>query len=131
MTVQIAGTFGLAALLLGLPAMALTFAYLLKRLQTQERLRAIEKGLPTAFDPYEITIRTRRTAIVLIALGVGLASAFALLAWGLHNGAIFNGAALAILPLFIGLGLLLDYRLQTKQRMQLSDSETRAIRSSR
>jgi len=90
-------------------------AYLFRRLQTQERLRAIEKGLTLAFDPCEVASRTRRSGIVLTAAGAGIASADALVAWIEYSKHLLIGMALAFIPFAIGLGLLYDYWLQSKQ----------------
>jgi hypothetical protein len=58
-----------------LPTVTLIAVYLFRRLQLEERLRAIEKGLETTFDPEANAVTTRRTGIVLIATGIGFAAA--------------------------------------------------------
>lgn len=104
---------GLAVVLV-LPVAAMATTYLLRCLQTQERLRAMEKGLPVAFDPRDVAWRTRRSAIVLIAAGLGLAAGTCILAAVMNDSETFAWLALAVLPLAVGLGLLFDYRLQAR-----------------
>ncbi|HUZ05843.1 MAG TPA: DUF6249 domain-containing protein [Acidobacteriaceae bacterium] len=96
--------------------------YHLRKLQSRERLAAIEKGvlLPES-DPSEYTsnprrtaARTRLTAIILIAVGIGTALAFAILALVVRQRDVLAVTAFAVIPLAIGIGMLFDYRLQSR-----------------
>lgn len=98
------------------PLAALILVYLLRHLQTKERIRAIEKGvaLPQILgDPWDCAVRTRRTAIVLIAGGLGLLVFFAVVAMTDKDGVY--GMAFAAIPILIGLGLLFEYRLRARE----------------
>ncbi len=104
--------------LFSIPIAALILAYLSRRLQSQERLKAIEKGVPIPFepaDPKERAVRTRRAGIILVAFGIGLII-FAVVGAKVEQDRdmliIAGGAAI---PLLIGLGLLYDYRLRMKE----------------
>lgn len=94
--------------------------YHVRKLKSRERLAAIEKGLPEgdflgeSFDPRRSAARTRLAAIILIAAAVGTALAFALLAWIVDKRPVLAVAAFAVIPLAIGIGMLIDYRLQTR-----------------
>lgn len=99
--------------IVALPAIALVFAYLFRRLENQERLRAIEKGLSASFDPVEAALRTRRSALALIGAGAGtvLGAVFAAMKLGSHMVAAIG---LGLIPLGAGLALLVDYWLQRR-----------------
>lgn len=100
-----------AAVFVVLPTVAMIVAYLFRRLASQERLKAIEHGQLLAFDPGELALRTRRSGIVLIAAGVGIAAAVVLAAVQLGSE-VLAGLGLGVLPILIGCGLIVDYRLQ-------------------
>jgi hypothetical protein len=96
-----------------LPAIALVLAYLFRRLESEERLRAIEKGLSVSFDPLESALRTRRSALALI--GAGIATVVAVMAAATKLGShMVAGAALGLIPLGAGLALAFDYWLQRR-----------------
>jgi hypothetical protein len=116
MNVQVAGALGLAAIIICLPTISLTFVYLMKRLHAKERLAAIEKGITIVTDPAETAGKTRRTGLVLVAAGCAIAVGSILIWVYSREGSVVYALILSILPLFIGGGLLLDYRLQ-KQSM--------------
>ena len=105
--------------------------YHLRQLKSRERLAAIEKGLilsegdfpDYSSDPRRTAAKTRLAAIILIAVGVGTASTFAILAWVVQERDVLAAAAFAVIPLAIGVGMLFDYRLQS-QAMQDSSSDT-------
>jgi hypothetical protein len=92
-------------------------SYQVRRLKSRERLTALEKGLPIpeySVNPRQAAAKTRRTAFVLIGIGVGTALAFALLAWILQQRSVLSVAAFAVIPFVIGVGLFIDYRLQAR-----------------
>lgn len=101
-----------------LPLAALITAYLFRRLTSRERLLAIEKGANMPFeivDPRERAARSRRWGIILVALGLGAALAFAVIAAVEGDRDVLNGSALGIIPAVIGAGLLVDFRQRTKE----------------
>ena len=104
---------GGAAVLVILPTAAMIVAYLFRRLESQERLKAIEHGHLLAFDAREIALRTRRSGLVLIAAGVGIVAGVFLVAMNL-GGEYLAGAGLGVIPIFIGIGLIVDYLLQVR-----------------
>lgn len=114
MNVQVAGAIGLAAIIICLPAISLTFVYLTKRLRAKERLAAIEKGITIVSDPVETAAKTRRTGVVLVAAGSAIALGSLLVFAYSHEKHVVYALILSILPLFLGFGLLLDYRIQKK-----------------
>ena len=65
-------------------------------------------------DPVRSLANTRRTAIVLISSGVGLALFFMVLAWIVREHDVLSGAAVGLMPLAIGVGFLIDYKLQKR-----------------
>jgi hypothetical protein len=92
-----------------IPVAAFVFAYLTRRLRTQERLRAIDKGVTIPQLAEQDATRCRRVGIVSVALGLGL------LIFGVA-GPHFNRAVVAssAIPILIGLGTLLEYRLSVR-----------------
>jgi hypothetical protein len=105
-----------------------------RKLQSQERLLAIEKGQPLPPDdpaePFEEKGRRSREksaeseeervaglrtgGIVCLAVGVGLAVFGALLAHILDVRAVLSVSASGLIPMAIGVGLLVDVRLRSK-----------------
>jgi hypothetical protein len=101
-----------------LPVAGFVTAYLFRRLSSQERLRAIEKGvsIPVGItNPRQRAARVRRCGIVMVALGIGLAFSM-LVAWLVEGDKhVLIGAAFGFIPALIGVGLLIDYRLLRKE----------------
>ncbi len=112
----------LAGFFIIIPLAAIVLGYLLRRLQTQERLRAIEKGVPVPSflgqalgDPWERSARIRRIGIALVAGGLGMLVFFlAHVAVDDRPARMVPAAAFSAIPIFIGLGLLYDYRLRVR-----------------
>ena len=103
---------------LSIPIVALIVVYLIRKLHTQERLKAIEKGVNIPFepvDPRERAAKVRRWGIVLVALGLGLIIACCVVAGVERDRDALVGAGFAAIPILIGLGLLYDYRLRSKE----------------
>lgn len=101
-----------------LPVAALITAYLFRSLTSKERLFAIEKGVDIPFEainPRERAARSRRWGIVLVALGAGMALAFAMVAAIEGERDALNGSALGVIPALIGAGLLADSRMRLKE----------------
>jgi hypothetical protein len=95
---------------------------MVQRYRTQERLRAIEKGVPVPpawptrppLSPGERTAGFRVAAIICIAVGLGLLVLFTSLAETLPEFPKGVIAASAV-PFFIGIGFLIEYRLRRKE----------------
>jgi hypothetical protein len=110
-------TFVLGACVI-LPIAGMATAYMFRRLSSRERLEAIEKGVSVPIQttsPMQRAARARRSGIVLLALGIGLAFSL-IVAWLVEGdkGALI-GAAFGLIPALIGGGLLIDYRLLRKE----------------
>jgi len=103
------------AVILGLPVAGLILAYLFRRLESQERIAAIEKGLSTEPQARDVASRTRRTGIVLLSAGVGICVGERLLTALEGDMGTRIYLALAFIPISVGLGFLLDYRLQLRE----------------
>jgi hypothetical protein len=105
---------GLAAviMLFGMPVALLgmyTF-YRVRKLRTEERLAAMQRGVPVPMEP-DLTeaAHSRRAGILLIAGAVGYMLAFTIIA-RVEPDALVAGAFGAI-PFTLGLGYLLDSTL--------------------
>ena len=100
-----------------------------RELESQERLAAIAKGLvppPTAAElaatqgrPAISLVRRRANirlaGIVLLGASAGIALFFIALAAILRERDVLCGAACALVPLGIGVGFLIDTRIQTQE----------------
>lgn len=109
------GTFGVIVLVVWFPTLTLVAVYLFRRLRLEERLKAIEHGRSIIFDPEVTAARTRRSGIVLVAAGIGVALADAIVTAVFGVEELLAFLALAAVLLLVGLGLLLDYRLQLRE----------------
>jgi hypothetical protein len=65
-------------------------------------------------DPMQSLATTRKTGIVLISSGVGLLLFFVALAGILSEKEVLSGGAVGLIPLAIGIGFLIDYKLQKR-----------------
>jgi hypothetical protein len=100
-----------------------------REMQSQERLAAIAKGLPLPPTAEELALmhgrppadasrrrgNVRRWGIVLLGGAVGLSLFFIMLASVLHERDVLCGAAVGLIPLGIGVGLLIDAHIQTRE----------------
>jgi hypothetical protein len=120
--VPVAGT----AMIFGIVAVAKWSEYHTRRLQYEERMAAIAKGIPLPDLPpaperrsfVNLRVRmgnVRRGGIVLVAAGIGIAVFFCVLAWVVQQRDVLAGAAAAIIPFAIGVGLLIDARAQARE----------------
>jgi hypothetical protein len=100
-----------------LPTLALVTLYFFRKLQLQERLQAIEHGADLSVDREATVARTRRSGIVCIAGGLGISAAALIIAAVAHEGLApaLVGQAVAVVPIAIGLGLLVDYRIARRE----------------
>jgi hypothetical protein len=105
---------GLVAVVLtcGLPVAALYTYYRVRKLRSQERLAALEKGAQIPMEP-ELSqfARSRRYGILLVCGGLGFMTMFAVIARVMEEPQTLVAAAFGILPLAIGIGYFLDAAL--------------------
>ena len=102
-------SFGIPELILVIPVAAFVFAYLIRRLQTQERLRAIEKGVAIPQLAELDAARFRQKGILLVAFGLGLL--ILAIVSSIPSRVLIGFASIFIL---LGLGMLLEYRLRVR-----------------
>jgi hypothetical protein len=100
-----------------------------REIEARERLEAIARGVPIPPTQEELAIihgkpsisLTRRranirlTGIVLVSTGVGLVLFFIVLANVVQVRNVLCGAAAGLIPLAIGVGFLIDTRIQTRE----------------
>jgi len=105
---------GLVAVImsLGIPLGAMYTYYRVRKLRTEERLAAIARGVdvPMVADLSE-SARSRRYAILLVSAAIGIIAAFGVIAQVTREPETWVPAALAIIPLAIGIGYFLDSTL--------------------
>jgi hypothetical protein len=101
-----------------------------QRLTAEQRMAMVARGMPAddidklltkaivdgrpVKDPMQSLANTRRTAIVLISSGMGLALFFIVLSLIVNNRDVLAGAAVGLMPLAVGVGFLIDYNLQKR-----------------
>lgn len=68
-----------------------------------------------AKDPLRSLGNARRAGIVLVSTGVGLILFFLVLTEILQVREVLSGAAAGLIPLAIGIGFFIDYRLQKRE----------------
>ena len=105
-----------------------------RRLKAEQRMAMLQRGMPVADierllgakdepdiprDPLRRLRNTRTTAIVLISFGLGAILFFVALTSIVHEHEVLAGAATALVPLAIGIGFLVDYRLQARDIARL------------
>jgi hypothetical protein len=108
------GLTGLAAVIMifGMPTaiLAMYFYYRVRKLRTEERLAAIQRGVsvPMEADLSEAA-HSRRYGILFIAGAVGYMAALSIVARFEHDALM--AAAFGAIPFTLGLGFLLDSAL--------------------
>ncbi|MDR3764462.1 MAG: DUF6249 domain-containing protein [Acidobacteriota bacterium] len=115
---------GAFAMVLGIVLINTMHRYHVRRLQSEERLAAIARGLPLPPEPINRftgpngvdsperrAAKTRSSAIVLIAVGLGIICGLGVIAH-MDNHEVLAGTIGGIIPLFIGIGMWIDYRMQ-------------------
>ena len=111
------------AMILGIVVASQFFRYHSNKLKSEERMTYIAKGLPLppepVADPFsgvESRLRVaqgiRTGGIVCAFVGIGLILFSFALAWILQEHDVLAAAAAGLIPLTIGAGLLVDYRLR-------------------
>jgi hypothetical protein len=100
-----------------------------REIQSAERLAAIAKGVPVPPTQEELALihgrpvsddvrrrgNVRRGGIVLLGTAAGLIVFFTILSVILRERDVLCGAAVGLIPLGIGIALLIDARIQTKE----------------
>jgi peptidoglycan/LPS O-acetylase OafA/YrhL len=103
----------------GIPITAIVVSYFMRKLQSQERLRAIEKGVPLPEIPasqpdlWQRTADLRLAGLILVAVGLGLVALFVGLWWSVPEFP-FGVSFTATIPFLIGVALL--YESATRRR---------------
>ncbi|HUA16693.1 MAG TPA: DUF6249 domain-containing protein [Verrucomicrobiae bacterium] len=105
------GLTGLAAIVMifGMPtaALAMYTFYRVRKLRTEERLAAIQRGVSVPMEPeLSQAAHSRRSGILLVAGAVGYMLAFTILA-RFEPDAI-EAAAFGAIPFTLGLGFFID-----------------------
>ena len=108
------GITGLAAVVmfLGMPValLAMYTFYRVRKLRTEERLAAMQRGVNVPMEAeLSETARSRRYGILFIAAAVGYMLAFSIVARYEYDAMI--AAAFGAIPFTLGLGFLLDSAL--------------------
>jgi hypothetical protein len=100
-----------------------------RQIESEERLAAIARGVPVPPTQEELALsqnkpttdavrrrgNVRRGGIVLVAGAIGLALFFLILWAVIGQREILSGVACALIPLGIGVGLLIDANIQTRE----------------
>jgi protein-S-isoprenylcysteine O-methyltransferase Ste14 len=121
----------LASVWVIIPLVGIVVGFLVKRLQSEERLRLIEKGLPLpparVHDPRRSATGFRLAGIISVAVGLGLLVLFVSLATTLPASAEFPKGVIAVaaIPFLVGLGLLFEYRLRVRELKERGREEPR------
>ncbi|HUL14972.1 MAG TPA: DUF6249 domain-containing protein [Terriglobales bacterium] len=109
---------GLVAVILslGIPIAALYTYYRVRKLRTEERLAAIARGveIPMAPEPSQAA-RSRRAGVLLVSGAVGYIIMFGLIARVTGEPDTWAAAAFGLLPLSVGIGYLIDFRLVRRE----------------
>jgi hypothetical protein len=116
-----------------------------REMESQERLAAIAKGLvpPPTKDEREVAsvfqgpptlnaLRKRNSVRtggwVLVGIGTGIILTCALIAFIVRERDVLCGSAAGLIPLGIGVGLLIDAQIQTRELEAASVNSTSLIR---
>ena len=115
------------AMILGIIIVNTISGYHTRRLQSEERLAAIAKGIPIPEpipEPIPVVDQHRRAramrtgGIVCVATGLGLSVFGLLLTWIVQEHNVLVVAAAGLIPLAIGVGLVVDYAFQKRDVAQ-------------
>jgi Domain of unknown function (DUF6249) len=105
---------GLVAVImsLGVPLGALYTYYRVRKLRSEERLAAIARGVDIPVEPeLNQAARSRRAGILLVSGAIGFMLTFGLIAQVQADRDIWTVAALGIIPLAVGVGYFVDWRM--------------------
>ena len=98
-----------------------------RRLQSEERLAAIAKGIPIPEptpEPIPVVDQHRRAramrtgGIVCVAAGLGISLFGLLLTWIVQEHDVLVVAAAGLIPFAVGVGLLVDYAFQKRDLVE-------------
>ena len=117
------------AMILGIVVAGIWSGVRNREMQSQERLAAIAKGVPLPPTIEELAMRhdaakpvttrrrgnTRQGGIVLMGVAGGLIMFFIALGIILRERDVLAGAAVGLIPLGIGIGLLVDAKIQSRE----------------
>ncbi len=115
------------AMVLGIIIVNTISGYHTRRLQSEERMAAIAKGLPIpepSPEPIPVVDQHRRArglrtgGIVCTSVGLGLALFGFALTWIVGDHDVLAVSASGIIPLAVGIGLLVDYAFQRRDLAQ-------------
>jgi hypothetical protein len=123
-TVAVAGCL----MILGLGAFGIYSEMDQKRLRSQERMTLLARGMSIedierlqrqvqnedVADPVRTMNNIRRTAMILLASGVGIVPFGLLFAAILRNHVLLIVPAAGIIPIAIGIGFWIDYKMQAR-----------------
>src|SRR5262249_3933677 len=108
------GVIGLVAVILslGIPVASLYTYYRVRKLRTDERMAAMERGVPVPFEP-EMTqmARSRRSGILLVSAGAGWLATLSSIASLSRDTDSMAAAMFALIPIAIGVGYFVDATL--------------------
>jgi hypothetical protein len=130
LTPQTFGLIAFVAAVVWLPTLAVAAMYFFRRLESMERLKAIELGATVGIEPAIAALASRKSGIVLIAAAAGIVAADLILVAVSRDPQALVFMALAVIPLFIGIGLLIDYRLTMRNAAAASTPANRDARQS-
>jgi hypothetical protein len=128
MTPQTFGLIAFVAAVIWLPTVAVAAMYFFRRLESQERLKAIEHGASVGLEPAMAALASRKSGIVLISAAVGIAAADLIVTAVSRDLEALVGMALAVIPFAIGVGLHIDYRLTMRSAAAASTPADRDAR---
>jgi hypothetical protein len=123
-TVAVAGCL----MILGLGCFGIYSEMDQKRLRSQERMTLLARGMSIedierlqrqvqnedVTDPVRTMNNIRRTAMILLASGVGIVAFGLLLASILANHVLLIVPAAGLIPIAIGVGFFVDYKMQAR-----------------
>jgi hypothetical protein len=99
-----------------LPLLALVSIYFFRKLHLQQRLLEIERGANPTLDRESTPARTRRAGIVCLAAGIGVCVGDVVIVAATGDPQAWAIQAVGLVPIAVGIGLLIDYRLASRDR---------------
>ena len=105
---------GLVAVILGMgvPLGALYTYYRVRKLRSEERMAAIARGVEIPIEPeLNQAARSRRAGVLLVSGAIGYIITFGLIAQLQADRDVWTAAALGIIPLAVGIGFFVDWKL--------------------
>jgi hypothetical protein len=106
-----------------LPVLALVSLYFFRKLQFQQRLLEIERGANATSDREAASDRARRAGIVCVAAGIGICMGDVIIVAATRDPQAWALQALGLVPMAVGIGLLVDYRLSRRDAAGRSDQD--------